>query len=68
MSRVARRVRAHTGLGRKLLRYLLRFLWKIVRALFILMAAFAPGLPPPPPPPPQATEQLDTAGQMLDEQ
>jgi hypothetical protein len=33
----------------------------------MLGAAMVPRLPPPPPPPPPPTEQLDSAGEVLDE-
>jgi hypothetical protein len=35
-----------------------RFLWRIVRVLFLAGAAMGPGVPPPPPPPPAPTEQV----------
>lgn len=44
-----------------------RLLWRLGRALFLVMAAFSPGIPPPPPPPPPQTEQVAEAGEMLEE-
>jgi len=40
--------------GRYIRRYLFLPLFKLLRILFFLAAAFAPIPPPPPPPPPQA--------------
>jgi len=56
MARRRRRV------GRVVLHFLFRSLFKGLRILFIVFAAAAPGLPPPPPPEPQATvEESDAA-------
>lgn len=45
---------------RRLGRVLRRWLWAIMRGMFVLGAALGPGVPPPPPPPPPAIEQDDS--------
>jgi len=50
----------------RLVRTLIRFLGRVLRALFVLGAALGPGMPPPPPPPPPPIEQEDEGGEGLE--
>ena len=68
MSGVTRRVRARMGPGRRIVRFVIRFLRRLARVIFIVAAAMGPRLPPPPPPPPPAIEQIDPGGHLLDEE
>lgn|GEM_PF-3028367 len=45
------RARRRTGLRR-----LIDFMWRILRAVLVMGAAFGPSVPPPPPPPPQTIQ------------
>lgn len=65
MSRLARPARSR-ALGR-LLSWLRRLPWRMVRGLMVLASAIGPGMPPPPPPPPPPTEQVDEDGEVRDE-
>jgi hypothetical protein len=38
------------------LRRVLDLIWKVLRAMLAIGAAFGPAVPPPPPPPPQTIE------------
>jgi hypothetical protein len=67
MSTHARRARRGSVLRREIVRWIRRRLWRLGRALFLVMAAVSPGLPPPPPPPPPPIELLDSGGEVLDE-
>jgi len=60
MSRIARR----PSIGRKVIRWVVRSLWRCVRILFLIGAAMGPGMPPPPPPPLPSIEQLDSDGEL----
>jgi len=59
MSSSPRRARAFAPSRRTISSRIRRFLWRLVRGLFVVAAAIGPKPPPPPPPAPDPTEQVD---------